>query len=329
VSLLSVPSIISVAHTKQLLNQPNHRTIHLVQTPTLGGIAIFAGFASSLSIFGVFSGGIQHLFAGCLIMFLMGVKDDIVDISALKKLLIQVLPALLVVVIGNIRLTSLYGIFNIYEIPLVISYFISIFIIVGVTNAVNLIDGLDGLAGTIVSIISSVFGVLFFIEGDPFAFVAFALAGGTLGFLKYNFYRAKIFMGDSGSLLSGFIIAVMAIRFVEIKSVTNAPALAIGVLIIPIFDTIKVFTFRILKGKSPFDPDKNHIHHKLLELGLPQIAVVVVLASLNLFITAFMMINEKYGSSTLLFFTAIFLLIFGGLLDLKLVKHKVNVKENI
>jgi UDP-GlcNAc:undecaprenyl-phosphate/decaprenyl-phosphate GlcNAc-1-phosphate transferase len=138
-----------------------------------------------------------------------------------------------------------------------------------------------------------------------------------------------MFMGDSGSLICGFLVAVMGIRFVEVASISYSPALAIGILIIPIFDTIKVFTVRILNGKSPFDPDKNHIHHKLLELGLSQVYVVAVLALINCFVICFMLINSSLGNGLLILFTGGILFFFSSILDLRLVKLKVNVKENI
>lgn len=328
-SMLVVPSIIAISYNKKLFNQPNHRSVHIVQTPTLGGIAIFAAFITALTIFGEIPLGVQYLLAGCLIIFFTGVQDDIFDIPALKKLVMQIVPAILVVVVGDVRITSFHGIFYIYELPVVVSYLFSIFLIIGITNAVNLIDGLDGLAGSLIIFISLAFGTYFYQHSDPFAFIAFALAGAVAGFLKYNFYKAKIFMGDSGSLFCGFIIAVMAIRFIEIGVVPNAPSLAIGVLIIPIFDTIKVFLIRILNGRSPFHPDKNHIHHKLMDLGLSQIQVVFVLLGVNVFVTGFMIVNAFLGNGFLLGVTSAGLIFLNSLLDLKLVRLKINVKENI
>jgi UDP-GlcNAc:undecaprenyl-phosphate/decaprenyl-phosphate GlcNAc-1-phosphate transferase len=324
ISIFAIPSIISVAHTKRLLNEPNHRTIHQLNTPSLGGIAIFAGFATGVTIFGEFAGGVQYLVAGCLIIFFMGVKDDMVTVTAIKKLFIQIVPACIIMIMGDVRVTSFQGLFGIYDLHIGVSFLFTLFVIIGITNAVNLIDGLDGLAGTIVMIISAIFGIYFYHYDMPYAFVAVSLIGGVIGFLRFNMHKAKIFMGDSGSLLCGFIVSIMAIRFIEVKQVNSSPAIAIAVLIIPIFDIIRVFAIRLMQGKNPFDPDKNHLHHRLLVLGLSQLQVVMVLALLNLFVIGMVVLLADLGNLMLMLLMAGFAFIFNLVLELlikKLIKN--------
>lgn len=284
VSLFSVPSIIHISHTKKLLDAPNHRSTHEVMTPRLGGLAIFAGFMSAITIFGEFGAGVQQLLAGCVMMFFIGIKDDIISISAFKKFFVQMIATGIVMIMGDVRITSLQGFLGIYEMETGISYAFTFLVIVGITNAINLIDGLDGLAGTIILIISLCFGTYFYFYSIEYAFVAFCLAGGVIGFLRYNMYRARIFMGDTGSLVSGFVIAVMAVKFLEMNTVPSAPAVAVAVLFIPVFDTLRAFALRIGNGRSPFAPDRNHLHHRFLAMGLPQIMVVVLMLMLNLLV---------------------------------------------
>ncbi len=320
VSVFAIPSIIYIAHLKNLLDKPDQRKVHDTLTPRLGGLAIFGGFVSSLMIFGKLDGGIQYLIAGCIILFFIGLKDDMVAVSAFKKFFVQMLAAGIIMYIGKVRIDNFQGIFGIHELPIEYSYIFSFIVIIGITNAFNLIDGLDGLAGTIIFITAGTFGLFFYIKGadTPYAsysFVAFSLVGGILGFLRYNFKNAIIFMGDTGSLISGFIISVLAIKFVEMNHMLNmsvealsalkppvssAPAIAIGILFIPILDTARVFVWRILKGRSPFMPDRNHIHHLLLSTGLSQQNTVLTLALLNIAIIVFVVTLSHMGNLFLL-----------------------------
>lgn len=286
VSIFAIPSIINVAHLKRLLDEPNLRTVHMSLTPRLGGIAIFAGFASSVTIFGNINFEIQQLLAGCIILFFIGLKDDIVSVSPFKKFFVQILAAGIVVFIGNIRITSFQGLMGINELPLWFSYIFTYIMIIGITNAINLIDGLDGLAGSVTIFICCIFGFYFYQYhsqlSDDYANVAFCLVGGLVGFLRFNLKNAIIFMGDTGSLVCGFIISTLAIKFIELKVVNQGPSTALAILIIPIFDTLRVFTTRIINKKSPFFPDKNHIHHILKSTGLSTIRVVLLILIINI-----------------------------------------------
>lgn len=291
VAMFAVPSIVFIAHLKNLLDTPNGRTVHQSLTPRLGGVAVFAGFMSALTIFAPLGNGVKELLAGCIILFFVGLKDDLVSISVAKKFVGQLLATGVVMIMADVRVTSFQGILGIYELPVGMSYAFTFVMIVGVTNAINLIDGLDGLAGTIVLITSGTFGYYFYRYGGPmfsnYAFVSVCLIGGILGFLRYNFHRASIFMGDTGSLVCGFIVSILAIQFIELGNKTGqpfssaAPAVTLGVLFVPLFDTLRVFILRMAAGHSPFSPDKNHIHHRILAMGFSQISTVLLLGLLN------------------------------------------------
>lgn len=288
VSVFAIPSIINVAHIKQLLDEPNMRTIHVSLTPRLGGIAIFAGLVSAYTIFGDFTKEIQQVFAGCIILFFIGLKDDIITLSTFKKFFVQVLAAGIVIFIGDIRISNFHGFLGWYELPYGISYAFTMFVIIGITNAVNLIDGLDGLAGSITIVTTGIFCYFFLVLGNGtseyFGNIGLALIGGVLGFLRYNFNKAIIFMGDTGSLICGFLLSIFAVKFIQIDFVPSSPVTVASILIIPVFDTLRVFLIRVLNGKSPFSPDRNHIHHILKEKNIPQKTIVVLICLVNLLI---------------------------------------------
>lgn len=265
VALFAVPSIIQIAHLKNMLDMPNGRTVHSSLTPRLGGVAVFAGFMSALTIFGPLQNGVKELLAGCIILFFVGLKDDLVGMSVFKKFVGQLLATGIVMIMADVRITSFQGILGIYALPVGVSYAFTLAAIVGITNAINLIDGLDGLAGFIVLIIMGTFGFYFYNYGGEaysnYAFVAVCLMGGMVGFLRYNFHRAPIFMGDTGSLVCGFIVSVLAIQFIELGGQAGTrlpfsatPAVALGTLFVPLFDTLRVFVLRMAAGKSPLLP---------------------------------------------------------------------------
>ncbi|MDO7873343.1 MraY family glycosyltransferase [Hymenobacter sp. ASUV-10] len=297
VSLFAVPSIIYIAHLKNMLDTPNGRTVHMSLTPRLGGVAVFAGFMSALTIFAPLHNGVKELLAGCIILFFVGLKDDLVGMSVAKKFVGQLLATGIVMIMADVRITSFQGILGVYELHIGVSYAFTLAMIVGITNAINLIDGLDGLAGTIVLIICSTFGFYFYKYGGPsfgnYVFVAVCLVGGMLGFLRYNFHRAPIFMGDTGSLVCGFIVSILAIQFIEMGLRVGqpfgptSPAVALGILFVPLFDTLRVFTLRMMAGRSPFSPDKNHVHHRILAMGFQQISTVMLLGLLNILVIMF------------------------------------------
>ena len=306
IAAFAVPSIIYVAHLKNLFDAPNSRSVHKMPTPRLGGVAVLAGFLSSLTIFAPLANGVQYLLAGCLLLFFVGLKDDLVTVSVAKKFVGQLLATGVVMLMADVRITSFQGILGIGTLPIGLSYGLTFVAIVGITNAINLIDGLDGLAGTIVLIISGTLGYYFYRYGGEsfgnYAFVAVCLLGGILGFLRYNFHKANIFMGDTGSLVCGFIVSVLAIQFIEMGNVPGqplsgaSPAVALGILFVPLFDTCRVFLLRMLAGKSPFAPDKNHIHHRVLALGFSQIATVLLLGLLQV-VVVLSVVNFAYLGS--------------------------------
>ena len=317
ISLISIPVIIRVARMKHLMDMPNIRSVHEDGIPTLGGIAIFASLVIPVLLFSDFSKevGMNYVIGSIILLFFIGVKDDILVISATKKLLMQILAALIVIIFSDIRIRSFYGIFGLYEIPYFDSILFSLFVYIVIINAFNLIDGIDGLAGGIGVIISLTFETWFFISGNiEMATLSVSLAGALIGFLYFNYSKKrKIFMGDTGSLIVGFVIATLAIKFIDLTSryisefyaIRNAPTVAILILSIPLFDALRMFTVRIIRGKSPFHADKNHLHHLLLKNRFSHFESSLILYVTNLLIIslAFTLVQDigRYASLAVLF----------------------------
>ncbi|MBC7883915.1 MAG: undecaprenyl/decaprenyl-phosphate alpha-N-acetylglucosaminyl 1-phosphate transferase [Saprospiraceae bacterium] len=308
---LAIPSIIHVAVKKNLMDEPNERRSHNISTPSLGGIGIFAGTVFSIILWTPFKyfGDLQYILCAFIIIFLVGAKDDIDPISPSKKFLGELFAAGILVFRANVRLTSLYGFFGIYELPEMASIILSIFTIIVIINAFNLIDGINGLSGSLGLLITFVMGIWFFLVGSlEISIVAFALCGALVAFLKYNITPAKIFMGDTGALLLGSVCSILAIKFIELHNeienspytFSSAPSIAIAVLILPLFDTLRVFVLRLVEGKSPFNPDRKHIHHILIDLGLSHMQATGVLFLTNVLFIILAVMLQGVGNLILL-----------------------------
>jgi UDP-GlcNAc:undecaprenyl-phosphate GlcNAc-1-phosphate transferase len=249
---LAIPSIINIAKVKHLYDVPDHRKSHDEAVPTLGGVAIFAGVIFSIILWTPFDvfGDLQYILCSFIIIFLIGAKDDILPMSPYRKMLGQIFACFILVFKAQVKLTSLYGIFGVYAIPEIPSILLSMFTILVIINAFNLIDGINGLTGSLATLISITLGTWFFlVDRTDLAIIAFSLAGATIAFLRYNITPARIFMGDTGSMLIGLISAILVIEFIEIHAeiqgspyaFTAVPAVAVGILILPLFDTLRVF----------------------------------------------------------------------------------------
>lgn len=298
VTFMSIPSIVSVANAKHLFDDPNGRSSHIHATPTLGGLAIFSAVMISMLVFFNFTSfpDMQYVMAGSIILFFIGIKDDIMDISPMAKLGGQIISSLIIIILGNIRFTSLHGFLDVTYIPYWPSVFLTLFIMIVIVNCFNLIDGIDGLASSIATVGATTFGVWFALVKDwEYVAISVALVGALLAFFYFNVWgkKNKIFMGDTGSLFLGLIMSVLVIRFNEANvyldspyKVAGAPAVSFGILIIPLFDTLRVFFTRTMNKRSPFSPDKGHVHHRLLKLGNSHIKATMILVVINLLFVA-------------------------------------------
>jgi UDP-N-acetylmuramyl pentapeptide phosphotransferase/UDP-N-acetylglucosamine-1-phosphate transferase len=229
-----------------------------------------------------------------MFLFFIGIKDDLYRMVPWKKLAGQLCVAFILVHFGQIRILTFYGLFGINDLNQISSYLLSVFTIVVITNSFNLIDGVDCLAGSVGILSSLIFGSWFYFLGSSqYALLAFSLTGSLSAFIWYNKTPARIFMGDTGSLIVGGISSVLAIQFIEMNrvmdkntefKVLSVPVVTIGVLIIPLFDTVRVFILRLLKNQSPFSGDRKHIHHELLNRGFTHVQTTLILLGFNLFV---------------------------------------------
>src|SRR6201995_94892 len=321
VTFLAIPAVINVAEMKKLFDMPDARKVHFTPITPLGGLGIFAGFifGSLLTIHFNQYPDLQYFIAAAFVIFFLGLKDDILVISPVKKFIGQVLAAFIIIYYGNIQIRSMHGFFGVYELPEMFSLLLTYFAVIVVINSFNLIDGVDGLAGSLGLLSSVIFGVYFLYVGmAPYAVLAFSLAGSLLAFLIFNFQPAKIFMGDTGSLLVGTINSILVIKFINVAGTADvdfpmaaSPAIGFTILMIPLLDTLRVFGIRILHRRSPFSPDPNHIHHLLLDRGCSHRTITFILLAINIAVAGLAFFGRELGctivvfSVTALFFTVI------------------------
>lgn len=288
VTAYTIPVIIRAAKWRKLYDHPNERKVHTVPIPSLGGMGIFIGFMLGLLFMADVTDAantFQFYIAAFLVIFIFGIKDDMLIISPLKKFLGQLAVTMIIIVKADIHIDHMHGFLGILKIHPIASFFLTAFTVLVILNAFNLIDGIDGLAGSLGLVTSLAFGTFFlFMKDHFFALMAFTFASALAGFLIYNFSPAKIFMGDTGAMLIGAVNSILVIRFIEtaegspfLPSLSSA-AMGFGMLLIPLMDTLRVFAIRLFNGRSPFSPDRNHIHHILLDQGFSHTRITITLA---------------------------------------------------
>ena len=304
VARLIIPRILLISLRKKLFDMPSERKVHKRAIPRLGGVSFFPTIL--LSSCGVFALRILmgydvpalravyllpeclFLVCGMTLLYLTGIADDLVGVRYRQKFVIQIICASFFPLAG-LWIKNFYGLFGLYALPAWIGMPFTVLLVVFVTNAINLIDGIDGLASGLSSVALLVFGFLFMQkELWTYSMLAFATFGVLVPFFYYNVFGSaerarKIFMGDTGSLTLGYVLSFLAIKYSQYNpDVTpyteGAFVIAFSTLIVPAFDVIRVVMVRVRSGKSPFEPDKNHIHHKFLAMGFtPRKAMITIL----------------------------------------------------
>ena len=281
IAFLIVPVIIKYSLRKNLVDIPGRRKIHKKVTPSMGGIAIFVGFFVSSLIWTEIQewGYIKFILVALFVIFFIGVRDDLVPLRAMVKLVGQIMAASLVIFLFDLRIRTFYGLFGVYELPLIVSYFITYMTFIVITNSFNLIDGLDGLAGTIAIVALLAFGIWFYlVDQEIFSILSFAMLGAIFAFLIFNWEPSEVFMGDTGALVIGMMLAILAIHFINVNyslpimtpyKFKGSVGTAACIIIIPLVDTLRIVILRLSKGQSPFKPDKSHVHHAIMRLGIP------------------------------------------------------------
>lgn len=298
--LIATPPIVRVAKAKNIFDETNSRKIHKSSIPNLGGISLFMAITITATILtvGYNTTGFQLVFASMVLLFFVGIKDDIIYIAPNTKLFIQLIAAFILVGLGKLTISNFEGLLGLYQVPPILAYPFTMIFIVLMINAYNLIDGIDGLAGSLGIMASAFFAVWFYMNGfHAMAILSVSLIGALAGFLRFNLFSKeyKIFMGDTGSLLLGLLMAVQVIWFLAMNHsaaipypTAYAPVIALSVIAVPLMDTLRVFTLRIVRGQPPFYPDKNHLHHRMLTF-LPRhlhSSVGITVANLFVFLSA-------------------------------------------
>jgi len=283
-----------IAKRKELFAEVNHRSSHATPIPAFGGISLFVVFVcAALTMIGIGSSHtLGFVVLSAFILFMSGLKDDLMGTSARTKLLVQIGTAILVLINSELTVTHLSGFFGIGEITPIVGFILSLGFIVFVVNAFNLIDGIDGLAGSIAILAFSVFGTYHYVNGDTFlSLIMAAMVGALVSFLSWNFAdtKRKMFMGDTGSLVIGFLLAVSALVIVAQQPVSpevsfvpqNSVIFILSILVIPVLDTLRIIVIRLSNGQKPWVADRNHMHHLLLDKGLSHKQATFCLASLQ------------------------------------------------
>lgn len=318
-----IPKILWVIKEKNLLKPVIERSAHQEETPSFGGVAFFVTLIMVISMLqSIHNDTGSHIIAALTILFMVGVKDDLVVSTARVKLVGQLIASSFVIFSPELTITSLHGFLGIHEIPGIIGILISFGIIILMINAYNLIDGINGLAGTIGSIICCCYGLVFYLMGnDFFMMIAVTVVGILLAFLRFNLStgKNKIFMGDSGSLIIGFVIGFLTIKILAIPeqipylengfSPINRVPFILAVLFVPLFDTFRVMTLRILNGGSPFVAGRDHTHHLLLDCGLNHPRSSLVLGLVNILVIATFLVLASVLSNGLLLCSMLLLFI--------------------
>lgn len=322
---ITIPRIVVISKRKRLFDVPNMRKVHTASIPRLGGVSFFpcAMFAFSLVLGlryylhrGITNGYEEVLItdflfvtSGLLIIFIIGLADDLVGVAYKPKFLVQFFAGVLLVM-ARLNLNSMGGLFGVYEMSWIASSLLTVFLVIYVINAFNLIDGIDGLCSGIGSIVLTVLGLWFvYTEFYVYAMFAFGMLGVVITFFSYNFFgnRLKIFMGDTGSLTLGYMITFLSLKLILINNsnmsvltsmdfyrLYNPLAIVMGLLFLPLFDTVRVSVGRMLSGKSPFSPDKTHIHHKLIAMGIPHRVCTLILLGAVVFFTGVSVVFSEF-----------------------------------
>lgn len=339
ISFLTIPVIIKYSFKKNLVDIPGRRKIHKKITPSMGGIAIFLGFfISSLVWIEILNWkDIKFILVSLFVIFFIGVRDDLVPLRAMIKLMGQILVAFMIIGLLDLRLHSFYGILGFHqEWSLPVSYLITVLTIIVITNSFNLIDGLDGLAGTIATVSLTSFGIWFFLVGEEiYSILSFAMAGGIFAFLIFNWEPSEVFMGDTGALVIGMMLSMLTIHFIDFNY--NLPeassykfdasiSSAVCFIIIPLVDTLRIVILRLSKRQSPFAPDKSHIHHAIMRLGMSHQQTTIILGSVHVLFILIAILFRETSDSWLMLGILIFSTLLSIFLD-RLILKRLNGKE--
>lgn len=310
VTALTHPRVAKFAQKRNIVDNPNARKLQRNPVPVMGGVAVFFGLVSGLCVSGIFVNVNELLpvIVAMSVMLCVGVIDDVSELSPWLRFVIEIAVVLMLIFTTHISLDSLQGLWGFYDLPLWLSAPLTVFAVVGMINAINLIDGVDGLSSGFCMMASIAFGALFIMTGNyDMAVLAAITLGSLMPFFFHNVFgdKSKMFIGDGGSLMMGvamsaYVVAVISVRgeaFDAMPDGMGLVAFTMAVMAVPVFDTLRVMTMRILRRTSPFRPDKTHLHHLFIDLGFSHIATTLSVLSLNLLVVLAWLIAYLAGAS--------------------------------
>ena len=344
VSYLSHPVILKVSRIKNLMPNPNHRSVHSKKISNLGGIGIFLAINVVITLLGNYfdDQNLLSLLGAMTIMFFVGLVDDLININPKSKLAGQFIASLYIILSTNLRIENLHGLLGLYELPYLFSVLLTVFVFIALINAYNLIDGVDGLAGSIAIVVAGYFGSIFYLNNNYSMFlVSISIIGAVISFLVFNFSKKnKIFMGDTGAMVIGFLLAYLAVNFMSENFSSSAIMFNsktviyfLAIFSFPLVDTFRVFFVRIKSGKNPFEADKNHMHHILLNAGLKHWQIAVVASVFSVAVVSSMYVFNELDVNKLLLVLGVMwsftILIVGNLNNIKLLSSRNTNKESV
>lgn len=302
--------VLKVAKDKNIVDNPDVRKVHRVPVPILGGLAVFWGIVVSLAAAGIFTNNVSLFEVGCImtIMLIVGTLDDLLSLSPTIRFVIEILAVLALIYSNGYSINDFHGLWGIYQIPDLVAIPFTVFACVGIINSINLIDGVNGLSSGFCIITCIIFCVLFYLSGDMSgAVLAITSVGALLPFFFHNVFgqKSKMFIGDGGTMLMGIIISTFVINVLREDSVLSnilpenmgIVPFTLAVVAIPVFDTLRVMSLRIIRGRSPFMPDKTHLHHLLMDLHFSHVGITVTEILANLFVLSAWYVSYLLGAS--------------------------------
>ncbi len=333
ICLFTIPRIIEIANKKKLFDYPDYRTSHVNITPTLGGVGIMSAFITTFLFFidlSTFQGA-QYIIISLFILFMTGIYDDITGLAWYKKIMFQVIATLITIIFGKMYFSDLHGFFGIHQIEYGISIIITSLAFILIINAYNLIDGIDGLASGMGILALGTMGIWSYLSGEfNISLMSLSFAGSLAAFFYFNVFgrKNKLFMGDTGSMILGFTVTIAFISFNQRNLdpeipfwINSSPAISIAIMFIPLYDVFRVFIIRIAKGNSPFEPDRNHLHHYLIDLDLKHSIASSILIFVNIILIVIAYLLKDKGIAIILL-TLLAVVVFLNLLLFWRLKRK-------
>ena len=304
------PRLVKIALLKNIVDNPDARKLQRTPVPVLGGVAVFFGIVLGLALSSTYISctSLMTIVAAMMIMLYTGTMDDILDLSASLRLLVEIGVVLLIIYSSDISINNFHGLWGVYGISSVWAIPLTVFASVGIINAINMIDGVNGLSSGFCITASIAFGTIFYLSGNiPMLMLATVSVGSLLPFLFHNVFgkSSKMFIGDGGTLVMGVVMSVFVINVLAARNITTyyldsdfgVIAFTLAVMAVPVFDTLRVMLSRILRGTSPFHPDKTHLHHLFIDMGFSHAGTTASIIFLNVFVVFSQWLTWHLGGS--------------------------------